>query len=989
MKVLQDLAIKENASLISITESHLKPCITDGEIHVENYVPFRTDRANDRKKGGVVNYIRKDLSPNTSMIASYSNEYTELQILYFKTENLLFATFYRPPNCPSLMFRETLNILEQQIVKFDSPVPNIMIIGDFNFPFIDWTTDVFRGGNRECHNQAEAFIEFSNEHCLKQHIQNSTRENNILDLLFTNNEDFIHRIDITDTALSDHRLITIQSNVFGKRDQVRRDPNNFDLNDVKSYKNLNFFHKNTNWSVIRQELSSVRWNAILSSQNPEEMYHTILETCLKICVNYVPQRRNKRKSLIPRDRKILMNKRSKLKRKLLLENNIQKVNLIQNNIEAIEMTLQTSHENEKKLQENIAVAAIKSNPKYFYAYAKRTSKLKSKIGPLTINDVVIHDSLAMSEALSNQYTSVFSTPSQVHKVQDPRGFFSTSTQSNPKFDSLIFSKENVVDAIKEIANNSASGPDNFPAILLKNCAEELSPPLYILWSASMATGVIPKQLKTAIITPIFKGGPRDQPKNYRPVALTSHIIKVFEKVVVKNLTSFLESHNYMNENQHGFRSKRSCLSQLLAHYENILSALEHNRSADVIYLDFAKAFDKVDHGILMHKMKSFGITGQIAIWIHNFLSGRRQQVAVDNTISSESPVISGVPQGTVLGPLLFLILISDINQNVRYSTVSSFADDTRVFKEISTHDDCMKLQNDLQHIYNWASENNMCFNSCKFEKLHYSHRKESINVFNYTSDDNNVICDKQDLRDLGVTMSNDATFRTHINTVTKASRSKLGWILRTFQTREKLPMLTLWKSLVIPILDYCSQLWSPLTVKDIQLIESVQRTFTAKIISIRHLNYWERLKHLKLYSLERRRERYIIMYVWKMINHMVPNIGIETKTGRLGRKCRVRGIYPQATNRIKTICSASLRVRGCQLFNELPMDIRELKDVDTNVFKKRLDAFLATVPDEPTFPGYTSRRAASNTLLDQLSVKKIDRINSVPSTGAAPAGPTA
>jgi len=987
------LAANENACLISITESHLKPHINDAEIHIENYESFRTDRANDRKKGGIINYVREDLLPNTSVVVSYSNEYTELQVLYFKTENLLFVTLYRPPNCPTNMFTDALTILKQHIDKFDSPAPNIIVMGDFNFPFINWETNKFSGGRESCHSQAKNLIDFSNYHCLNQCIQNNTRENSILDLLFTNNEDIIHKIEITCTTLSDHNLISIHSNIFGKKNNKADEKSNELSNDNdESFKSLNFFHKNTNWIGIKQELALTQWTNILSSKSPDEMYSIILEICLNICTKHVPRRRNKKKSIIPRDRKILMNKRSKLKRNLLISNDANKISVLNKKIENIEKALKVSYQTERKLQENLAVAAIKSNPKYFYAYAKRTSKLGTKIGPLLINDVVTSDPKSISEALNDQYKSVFSTPSQMHKIINPQEFFSTPQHQGPTFSSFTFDKQNILDSIKEIANNSASGPDKFPAILLKKCAEELCLPLHNLWTASMHEGEIPKQLKSAIITPIYKGGLRDQAKNYRPVALTSHIIKVFEKVIVKQLTKFLEENKYMNENQHGFRSKRSCLSQLLAHYETILAALESNKSADVIYLDFAKAFDKVDHGILMHKMRSFGITGEVAVWIHSFLTERKQQVAVDTVLSSESSVISGVPQGTVLGPLLFLILISDINQNVQYSTVSSFADDTRVIKEISSDEDSNRLQFDLKCIYQWASENNMSFNSCKFEKIHYRYGNETIYSYNYTADDGAIIAEKENLRDLGVTMSNTATFRTHINSVANSSRRKLGWILRTFETREPLPMITLWKSLIVPILDYCSQLWCPWSRKDIQLIESVQRTFTSRITSISHLNYWERLKILKLYSIERRRERYIIIYVWKMINNMVPNIGIQVKNHpRLGIQCLIRRISPRATNRIQTICSASLRVRGCQLFNILPKEIRNLQNIETNIFKDRLDTFLSTIPDEPKFSGYIGR-AETNSLINQSNY-----VNPTPNTtegrrrrqGAVPTGPVA
>ena len=431
----------------------------------------------------------------------------------------------------------------------------------------------------------------------------------------------------------------------------------------------------------------------------------------------------------------------------------------------------------------------------------------------------------------------------------------------------------------------------------------------------------------------------------------------------------------MNENQHGFRAKRSCLSQLIAHYELILEALECNASVDVIYLDFSKAFDKVDHGILMQKLKKFNITGEIGIWIHNFLLNRTQQVTVEKCLSSESQVLSGVPQGSVLGPLLFLILLADIDQDINSSAVSSFADDTRFLKKIEKFLDTQLLQQDLNTVYEWSKRNNMVFNSEKFEGITYT--APSINSVQrtYQADDESEITMKEHIKDLGVTMSNDAGFGEHIKTIVRTAKNKLGWILRTFRTRDKLSMLTLWKSLVRPTLDYCCQLWSPISIGKIQEIESLQRTFTSKIDEVRHLNYWERLEALNLYSLERRRERYIIIYIWKILNNHVPNIGITMRQSDCrGPTCNVRAIETRALGSIKTKISASLLVKGCQLFNEMPPGIRRMAGVSVLSFKNALDKHLSAIPDQPKLPGY-SLAAENNSLLKQIPARRYNMLS--------------
>ena len=201
----------------------------------------------------------------------------------------------------------------------------------------------------------------------------------------------------------------------------------------------------------------------------------------------------------------------------------------------------------------------------------------------------------------------------------------------------------IEEAIDKISQGAAPGPDGVPPLLLKKCKTSLSFPLCLLWSKSLVTGEIPAQLKLGVITPIYKDGLRSDAKNYRPITLTSHLIKVFERVITKNLMDYLERCELLNSGQHGFRKGRSCLSQLMDHYQNLINIMETGNSADVIYLDFAKAFDKVDHGVLVRKLTILKIGGSVLAWIHAFLTNRLQTVKVENSQSYHAGVVSGVP----------------------------------------------------------------------------------------------------------------------------------------------------------------------------------------------------------------------------------------------------------------------------------------------------------------------------------------------------------
>ena len=235
----------------------------------------------------------------------------------------------------------------------------------------------------------------------------------------------------------------------------------------------------------------------------------------------------------------------------------------------------------------------------------------------------------------------------------------------------------------------------------------------------------------------------------------------------------------MDSCQHGSRRGRSTLSQLLEHHFEIIKMLEDGDNIDSIYLDFAKAFNKCDHVILMHKMKALGVSGKLARWIFNFLTGRKQVVVVNGKTSKTSLVTSGVPQGTVLGALLFLIYISDIGDNIK-AIKKIYVDDTKVKKAIKNEEDVEALQEDLDIMYSWSKLNNMIFNDSKFQLVRYGQDQNlKMSTLYFTEETNEVIERFEVLRDLGVQMSDTATFETHIDHISKKVRQRIGWVLRT------------------------------------------------------------------------------------------------------------------------------------------------------------------------------------------------------------------
>ncbi|CAL4083541.1 unnamed protein product [Meganyctiphanes norvegica] len=321
-------------------------------------------------------------------------------------------------------------------------------------------------------------------------------------------------------------------------------------------------------------------------------------------------------------------------------------------------------------------------------------------------------------------------------------------------------------------------------------------------------------------------------------------MKMYERIIAKNIIVHLTRNQLFNKNQHGFIPGKSTQSQLLMYYKDIYESLQEGKRIDTVFLDFARAFDKVDHEILMQKIIKHKIKGKLAIWLKEFLNERKFKVLANGTISDEEDVTSGVPQGTVLAAILFLIMISDIDEKVKESIVRCFADDTRVSKVIECEEDPHKMQEDLNAIYEWANNNKMKFNTDKFEYISHG-EMDGVPNEAYKNPEGISIVSDDTVRDLGVICNNNLLFKEHIDNIVMKSKVMSGIILRTFTTRERNVMLQLYSTYIRSRLEYCSIVWSPSLQGDINKVERIQKSFTARIEGMENKNYHERLKELK------------------------------------------------------------------------------------------------------------------------------------------------
>ena len=368
--------------------------------------------------------------------------------------------------------------------------------------------------------------------------------------------------------------------------------------------------------------------------------------------------------------------------------------------------------------------------------------------------------------------------------------------------------------------HKATGPDGISPRILKELAPELAPILSFIYQTSLNTGKLPQDWKTANISPIFKKGDRVKASNYRPVSLTSVACKLLEHVIHSHIMKYFDAHNVLTPQQHGSRQAHSCETQLIQTVHDFTTSLNNNTQTDVVIMDFSKAFDVVPHNRLLLKLSQYGIDGSINRWIGSFLKGRKQRVVIGGDHSNWATVDSGVPQGTVLGPLLFLVYINDLPQNIN-STVRLFADDCVIYKEIKSSQDADILQKDLETLSAWEKLWQMKFNSDKCYVLRISASRSPL-ITNYKLGDS-ILQETKTHTYLGVDIQHDLKWNTHINRITASASRTLGFVRRNLSSCNKETKKAAYIALVRPTVEYCSAVWDPYTKELTQKVEKIQR----------------------------------------------------------------------------------------------------------------------------------------------------------------------
>jgi len=830
--------------------------------------------------------------------------------LLIGSETVLLGVIYRSPNS---IFSNNMHLCDLLNHMSDINTDNLLLVGDFNYGSINWDLK-----NVESSSISEnMFLIKMQDLFLEQLILEPTRYRlgqtpHVLDLVITNNIYFVNEIVFQDPlGTSDHISLLVHLNLGRSKPECLKRK----LFYKGDYNAMNMYLMNIDWTLLFSTLSTQQCLDVFYSHVYIAIDRYIPVSKRNICDKMDKEWVNFEVKAASRSKRLAWNKvrKDKTNDRALLDDWKQE----RNNSSTVSNLARVSFESK-------IILDSKCNPKSFWSYVKKRTKKPGDVSSLLDSDgKLVSDDKHKADLLNDYFKSVF-------VIEPDDDFFNMNCNDNVDtvIDSIVIEKEAILMAITKLNTSKSAGPDEIHAKIIKECSLPFCDVFYLLFKKSLNEGVLPYQWKQANVKALFKKGKRTVCSNYRPVSLTSIICKLFESFIRDRLLLHLEDNFILTKHQHGFRTGHSCATQLLEMMEDFSLFYDTVTSYDCIYLDFSKAFDRVPHNRLLTKLYNYGIRGDLFMWIKDFLANRIQRVCINNCFSDWSVVSSGIPQGSVLGPVLFTIFINDLPTDIN-SFMKIFADDTKMYNIINNSH---VLQEDLNTLVCWSKKWLLPFNIDKCKVLHYGSHN---NKHNYIMD-GLLLSDDNCIKDLGVNFSNNLKFDEHVYKISATANSRLGIIKNTFHRIERDGFLVLYKSIVRPVLEYCNTIWSPYLRKHQVKIEQVQRRATRMIRGLDSLSYSERLRALNLTTLFYRRKRADIIQVYRIISNIdsIPFDDLFTFDRGPTRGNNMKLIKPRANTSMR-LHSFSHRVIND--WNDLPNSV-VLAD-SLNGFKSSLERY--------------------------------------------------
>ncbi|MES9976318.1 MAG: reverse transcriptase family protein, partial [Candidatus Thiodiazotropha sp.] len=894
---LREICSTNCPSIVGITESWLTDQIKDSEVDITGMKITRCDRRTG-KGGGVALYLKEGLktcSVKDELFQTIPESiWQELHIN--SLTKCLIGLVYRPPSA-NLEYDQLLNDVVRRIPSLR--YEHVLLMGDFNFPEISFRDLSVRGTT----SRASDFLDAVLDAGLFEQVQNITRwrehqQCSCLDYVLTNEQHMVDHLELGEPlGLSDHCMISFE---YLYRVELHLPDRLF----LKNYHRADFIS-------IRTYFMDVNWDEITAHLTIDDHWETVLREINYAVDRYVPVKqpgkKKKDKIIRAKTRRLILSKRlawHKYRHDQTLESYTAYRELRNKVVAAVR--------SDKLTHQKLLVEKISKNTKFFYSTLAEHTRSRVGISQLRSIEGLTSNDTEAANILGAQYQSVY--PAN----QNP----SPSLDTNPPdtITELTFFSFEVLSKLLRLRVNKSPGPDMVNPLLLKHCAMELADPLTDLFNHSVRTGHLPGNWKSYTITPVYKGGPRDSPASYRPIALLSIVSKILESLMEDKLRMSLKHLDLLPIQQHGFRKGYSCVTNLILARDAWTKAADAGLPIDVIYLDFSKAFDRVDHKILLQKLTGCGIDHVYLRWLQDYLTGRHFNVKVNGSLSNWFQATSGVPQGSILGPLLFILFILELPKIVD-SDLLLYADDTKIWRTVETEDDTKVLQKDLDKLHSWSISNNLPFNTGKCKIMHIRHRGTVTYKLGGVQLQTTPV-----EKDLGTLVSENLSLSANTSAMVKKASTALNLLSRVFGKFHPKHFSTMFNSTVRPVLETNIQACRPYLKKDIERLESVQRRATKSVVGLAGLSYTERLNRLSQTTIYYRHCIADLILVFKILhntNHPLRHLFVLRNDDRLrGHSLTIK----HQTN--KLMCrQSSFALRVCSPWNALPQWVVNARSV--------------------------------------------------------------
>ena len=917
---IKQFILRTNIDTLTLSETHLSSDIDDGELNVPGYCLVRRDR--NRHGGGLATYVKNDIQfVNRHDLIPFGNlEMTIVEIKQTKSKPVLVINWYRPPNSKV----EVFDSFEAVINKIDSLNVDYIVLGDMNCDALcskkSWqTTKLY-----------DVMDSFNCTQLINQYTRVTETTASAVDLIFTNCPDKCSSSGVFEISLSDHYMIYC---VLGKSSNSTEDSHKYKSNrDFRRFDPHEFI----------SEISGISWDTVYKNSNPQAAYDIFISLLIKVIDKHAPMHKRRVKTKespwMTKDILMLIRSRDRLKAKAKKSDS-------------------TPHwENYKKARNDVTSAVRKAKRNYITKKinsAKDSSKeiwdsLKyltpNKKNSRPINSLTINDLPTRGKELANAFNDFFINIGR--SVQKECSKLSSNEYSKKVNSNFSFKNVSVTDVMKlliALPCDKATGPDGVPAKVIPSIAHIIATPLTHVINCSLDKGIIPTQWKIARVTPIFKGGDNNILGNYRPISVISVIGKIMEKIVYCQVQEYLLQNNILTNCQSGFRPKFSTQTALLNVTENWLSAIDRGDLIGVVMIDLKKAFDTVDHAILLKKLRMYGLDDSAVKWFENYLCSQRQQFTCINGLSSSvKNVTCGVPQGSLLGPLLFLLYTNDLPDEVKYCKLSLYADDTCLYYANNNlykiHE---RLNSDLKIISKWLNDNKLVINAKKCETMVIG-TKQRLKKWNNVLSTNHVFIDETPIEKvnackyLGIYIDENLSW----NRQTEHLKSKV--VKNLYLLRRIRPFITeqtallFYKSVIQSHFDYCSVVWGNTNKTNLDKLQILQNRSLRAVLRVNYLFPTNSLyASLNLNRLHVRRSKHLAQVMYQCVHQSAPPYLNELFTVRQSYYSTRSGDSQLDLIRPRTeYGKRRFSYRGAVLWNSL---VRHIPDnISIDAFKKYL-----------------------------------------------------